>query len=123
MKVVLLQNTIINRKRCVAGDVVELEAAMAKNFCKSLLAAPYAEVENGELVTDVDPEVVDEFARTIEASEDLQEEIAEVAEEISQEANVSAENEEENAVEEITEETAEPEQEVAENKGNKKGKK
>ena len=122
MKVVLLQNTIINRKRCVAGDVVELETAMAKNFCKSLLAAPYAEIENGELVTDADIEVVDEFAGQIEESEELQEEIIEVAEEISQEPSVEAENEVENAAEEISQ----TEQEVKEaeaNKGNKKGKK
>ena len=127
MKVVLLQNTMINRERHVAGEVVELEAAMAKNFCKALLAAPYAEIENGELVTDADPEVVVAFAEQIEESEELEQEVSEVAkEEIGQEANVSAENEEENAAEEITQEVAEVEQKVkqpAANKGTKKGKK
>jgi hypothetical protein len=113
MKVVLLQNTIINHKRKVAGDIVELEAEVAKNFCEALLAAPYAEIENGELVSDADPEVLVAFAEAADG----------VIEEITTEASETAENSPAAAAEEITPEQPEEPEVAAGNKGKKKGQK
>lgn len=60
MKVVLVQNIVFNGARHVAGEIVDLEDKVAKEFLKNDLAAPYAEIEAGEVVVDADPEVLAE---------------------------------------------------------------
>ena len=60
MKVVLIQNVVFGGERKVAGEIVDLEDKVAKEFLKADLAAPYGEIENGEVVVDADPEVLAE---------------------------------------------------------------
>ena len=60
MKVVLIQNIVHNGARIAAGEIVDLEDKVAKEFLKNDLAAPHAEIEAGEVVVDADPEVLAE---------------------------------------------------------------
>ena len=56
MKVVLIQNVVFGGERKVAGEIVDLEDKVAKEFLKADLAAPYGEIENGEVGEEDAPE-------------------------------------------------------------------
>ena len=81
MKVVLIQNVVYGGERKVAGDIVDLEDKVAKEFLKADLAAPYGEIENGEVVVDADPEVLAEAEVGEEAAPEQAEESEAEAEE------------------------------------------
>lgn len=73
MKVVLIQNVVYGGERKVAGEIVDLEDKVAKEFLKADLAAPYGEIENGEVVVDADPEVLAEAEVGEEAAPEQEE--------------------------------------------------
>lgn len=73
MKVVLIQNVVFGGERKVAGDIVDLEDKVAKEFLKADLAAAYGEIENGEVVVDADPEVLAEAEVGEEAAPEQEE--------------------------------------------------
>lgn len=92
MKVVLIQNVVFGGERKVAGDIVDLEDKVAKEFLKADLAAPYGEIENGEVVVDADPEVLTEAEAAPEQAEEAE---AEAEEKAAEEAATEQEEKQE----------------------------
>lgn len=76
MKIVLIQNIVFKGERKVAGDIVDIEDKIAKEFLKSDLAAPYGEIENGEVGEEDAPEQEEESEAEAEAEEKAAEEDA-----------------------------------------------
>lgn len=108
MKLVLLQNTIFNSQRYVAGDVIDVKEEVAQRFCDNAMAHPLFAADLEKVGISIDDDQIVEV------------------EEIGQETSETAENDGENEVEEIGQETdgdqASDQADVAK-KGKKKGKK
>lgn len=114
MKVVLIQNVVFGGERKVAGEIVDLEDKVAKEFLKADLAAPYGEIENGEVVVDADPEILKEAEVGEEAA-------PEQAEESEAEAEAEEKAAEEAAPEQEEKQEAEPKQEAPKKTAKKTG--
>jgi len=97
MKVVLIQNVVFGGERKVAGDIVDLEDKVAEEFLKADLAAPYGEIENGEVVVDADPEVLAEAEAEEKAAPEQAEESEAEAEEKAAEESAPKQEEKQEA--------------------------